>query len=104
MTDPQQWNRYAYAGNSPLKYVDPSDLAYEGAVTHRDGTVQVFVFERDSEFWDWVSFNWFWTSGGGQSGDLLSFGGKIGEYRWFSNSPDDSREEQPQAQAMADLE
>ena len=27
-SDPQSWNRYAYARNNPLKYVDPSGLAY----------------------------------------------------------------------------
>ncbi len=26
-TDPQSWNRYAYASNSPLNYVDPSGLS-----------------------------------------------------------------------------
>ena len=26
MTDPQQWNRYAYARNNPLKWVDPTGL------------------------------------------------------------------------------
>jgi RHS repeat-associated protein len=28
MTDPQRWNRYAYAGNNPLKYGDPSGLSH----------------------------------------------------------------------------
>lgn len=26
MSDPQSWNRYVYAGNNPLKYVDPLGL------------------------------------------------------------------------------
>jgi RHS repeat-associated protein len=27
-SDPQSWNRYAYARNNPLRYVDPSGLSY----------------------------------------------------------------------------
>ena len=27
-SDPQSWNRYAYARNNPLKYVDPTGLSY----------------------------------------------------------------------------
>lgn len=29
MTDPQRWNRYAYAGNNPLRWTDPSGLLKE---------------------------------------------------------------------------
>lgn len=29
LVDPQRWNRYAYARNNPLAYVDPSGLAIE---------------------------------------------------------------------------
>lgn len=34
MTDPQQWNRYAYARNNPLAYVDPTGLYTFGSQTH----------------------------------------------------------------------
>lgn len=29
VTDPQSWNAYAYARNNPLKYADPTGMAYE---------------------------------------------------------------------------
>jgi hypothetical protein len=41
LVDPQQWNRYAYARNNPLVYVDPTGAASEliGSASDRDAAV-----------------------------------------------------------------
>ena len=36
LTDPQQWNGYAYSNNNPTTYSDPTGLIYCGRVDYRD--------------------------------------------------------------------
>jgi len=38
LAEPQSWNRYAYAGNNPLRYVDPTGLDYYDANGDRIGS------------------------------------------------------------------
>ena len=37
--DPQQWNRYAYAANNPLRYVDPHGLCIDPMITDRSSGI-----------------------------------------------------------------
>lgn len=45
LADPQSWNKYAYARNNPLKYVDPSgekaDVEIETDEKHKTGTIKI---------------------------------------------------------------
>jgi RHS repeat-associated protein len=77
--DPQSWNAYAYARNSPLRFVDPTGTDYEVTVT------------GGSPFWFGGSFNQFSAfaagfslSGGSLSGTIYNSQGKaVGTYRHF---------------------
>jgi RHS repeat-associated protein len=44
LVDPEQWNRYAYARNNPLVYVDPTGAAIEliGSASDRDAALALF--------------------------------------------------------------
>jgi len=61
MTDPQQWNRYAYARNNPLKFVDSTGL-YSETVEVR-GDMPVVLTYDGSTLWPTGP-----TGGGGGGG------------------------------------
>ena len=67
MTDPQQWNRYAYARNNPLRNGDPSGLDY--AVCGSNGCHGYAVSYGQLDAWAYQSS--FELSGPGSGADLL---------------------------------
>jgi RHS repeat-associated protein len=62
MTDPQQWNRYAYARNNPLAYRDPTGMTVEnGGWTHTDTgwchNSGIYCEFRPIEWWESPGFD-----------------------------------------------
>lgn len=65
--DPQQWNRYSYARNNPLSFVDPSGMLAQGP------TVPNFC-GAEFDFNKCGGQDLFWDTGGGGGGGF-EFGG-----------------------------
>jgi RHS repeat-associated protein len=72
-TNPQSWNRYAYVGNDPMDWIDPSGLGgiclaflYDGGCGG-GGPSWPTVWEA-SDSWDWGYYPIFWADGGGGGG------------------------------------
>jgi RHS repeat-associated protein len=56
LVDPQQWNRYAYVRNNPLRYVDPDGRAIETAWDIISlGLSANAVWQDPTSGWNWVS-------------------------------------------------
>jgi RHS repeat-associated protein/uncharacterized repeat protein (TIGR02543 family) len=84
-TNPQLWNRYAYALNGPLRYSDPSGLEPEDSddksgtggqvddvyfVSSQDAMTAFFVGQE--QLMSWASHNLPWPGAGGAQGRSLS--------------------------------
>jgi RHS repeat-associated protein len=95
LTDPQRWNRYAYAGNNPLRFTDNSGLSYEGAWVEQSGTYfhqQPFYFALDNNFFSWLAANhWHIYNCATCDGEIVddATGNHVGIYSYFP-SPDAS--------------
>ena len=86
-SDPQSWNRYAYARNNPLKYVDPTGESYLVALSGNSSASLMF-FHFDADFWSWLGSSPYSSYGGPQGGGLYDFtGGYAGSYAWEPGGP-----------------
>ena len=73
-SDPQSWNKYAYARNNPLKYVDPTGLRYSVGISGFSSTgaiAQTVTGFTDDGFVTWLVSNGYtaygWDAGGSES-------------------------------------
>jgi RHS repeat-associated protein len=84
LVDPQRWNRYAYARNNPLRYVDPTGAVLEltgedkgAAFTRVQGMAGAeagkLLYTRESEGRTYVGYR-------GSGSDFRAAGGEIGYY------------------------
>jgi RHS repeat-associated protein len=75
--DPQRWNRYAYAKNTPLTFVDPSGLNACADPCFRSGVTGHYP---DDSFWIQMQLWWLGLdgSGGGGGGTFYSEPGGSG--------------------------
>jgi len=71
-TNPQSWNRYAYVGNNPLNYVDPTGLYPGGDCNTADPGCTGNGLVGD----DWVYIALEFGELGGSSGIWINFGGQ----------------------------
>lgn len=91
MGDPQRWNRYAYAGNNPLKYVDPSGLAY-AYTFYVNWDTGGGEFEGDassfSQMEEHLGQYRLTTAGGWEFGHIFNGEVHVGSYLFYCSSRD----------------
>jgi RHS repeat-associated protein len=69
LLNPQQWNRYGYALNNPMAFVDPNGLMAQGILkcTSTETQIEMSIY-TSVDCREWVTFNWEPGGGGGSGG------------------------------------